>query len=296
MMDGRVKTLHPRVHGGLLALRDDVAHRMAMDQNGILPIDLLVVNLYPFEETLAADATRDEIVENIDIGGPAMLRAGAKNHAWVTVLADPDDYDALLEELDAHDGATTLAFRRRMAAQAYARTAGLRCRRRGLDGVRDSRALTPRRRSFGGTLAQELRYGENPHQRAAFYRDGSAGPASRAPPWHQGKDLSWNNFNDTDAAFELVSEFDPGDGPACVIVKHANPCGVARGATLIEAYRARLRLRPDLGLRRHRRAEPPARPRHRGGDRRDLHRGGDRPRGRGRARPGCSRPSPTCGC
>ena len=235
MMDGRVKTLHPRVHGGLLALRDNPEHAGAMQAHGILPIDLLVVNLYPFEATVARGADYDTAVENIDIGGPAMIRAAAKNHAFVTVLTDPQDYLPLLSELDAEDGRTRLAFRQRMAQIAYARTAAYDAAVSGwmADAIGQD---NPRRRAVAGTLAQTLRYGENPHQRAAFYTDGTNRPGVATARQLQGKELSWNNINDTDAAFELVAEFDPADGPACVIVKHANPCGVARGATLAEAY------------------------------------------------------------
>jgi phosphoribosylaminoimidazolecarboxamide formyltransferase/IMP cyclohydrolase len=206
-----------------------------MAAHGILPIDLLVVNLYPFEATVAGGAPYEDCVENIDIGGPAMIRAAAKNHAFVNVVVDVADYAALLAELAAHGGQTTLAFRRGLAQAAYARTAAY-----------DAAVSTwmaeaigtpePRRRAFAGTLRQSLRYGENPHQRAAFYTDGAARPGVATAVQWQGKELSYNNINDTDAAFELVSEFAPGDGPACVIVKHANPCGVARGETLAEAY------------------------------------------------------------
>ncbi|MFQ3252508.1 MAG: phosphoribosylaminoimidazolecarboxamide formyltransferase/IMP cyclohydrolase [Loktanella salsilacus] len=235
MMDGRVKTLHPMVHGGLLALRDDAGHVKAMDDHGIAPIDLLVVNLYPFEETVAKGGDYDDCIENIDIGGPAMIRAAAKNHAFVSTVVDVADYDALLAELAAHDGQTTLAFRQKLAQTAYART-----------GAYDAAVstwmagaielATPRRRAFAGELRQELRYGENPHQTASFYTDGTGRPGVATASQHQGKELSYNNINDTDAAFELVAEFDPADGPAVAIIKHANPCGVARGATLIEAY------------------------------------------------------------
>ncbi|WP_193143184.1 MULTISPECIES: bifunctional phosphoribosylaminoimidazolecarboxamide formyltransferase/IMP cyclohydrolase [unclassified Meridianimarinicoccus] len=235
MMDGRVKTLHPRVHGGLLALRDNDEHLEAMESHGIGAIDLLVVNLYPFEATVAAGADYDTCIENIDIGGPAMIRAAAKNHAFVSVVVDPQDYDALLAEMEAHDGETTYGFRQKLAQTAYARTAAY-------DATVSSwmaDALgepAPRRRAFAGTLAQTLRYGENPHQAAAFYTDGSSRPGVATARQHQGKELSYNNINDTDAAFELVAEFDPAEGPACAIIKHANPCGVARGATLAEAY------------------------------------------------------------
>ncbi|MBO6624460.1 MAG: bifunctional phosphoribosylaminoimidazolecarboxamide formyltransferase/IMP cyclohydrolase [Roseicyclus sp.] len=235
MMDGRVKTLHPNVHGGLLALRDNPDHQAALETHGIGAIDLLVVNLYPFEETVAKGSDYAECVENIDIGGPAMIRAAAKNHAFVTVIVDTQDYGALLTELGAHDGATPLAFRQLMARTAYARTAAYDAAVSGWMAAAHQ-DQTPYRRAFAGVLAQPLRYGENPHQHAAFYVDGSARPGVATAEQHQGKALSYNNINDTDAAFELVAEFDPADGPACAIIKHANPCGVARGATLAEAY------------------------------------------------------------
>ncbi|PYE84712.1 bifunctional phosphoribosylaminoimidazolecarboxamide formyltransferase/IMP cyclohydrolase [Pseudoroseicyclus aestuarii] len=233
MMDGRVKTLHPMVHGGLLALRGEDSHRAAMDEHGIGGIDLLVVNLYPFEATVARGADYDETVENIDIGGPAMLRAAAKNHAWVATVTDTEDYDALLEELDANEGATTYAFRQRLAQIAYGRTAAYDAAvSTWMAGAIGEAA--PRRRSVSATLAQGLRYGENPHQSAALYTDGSRPGVAQAAQ-HQGKALSYNNLNDTDAAVELVAEFGQ-DRPACVIVKHANPCGVALGETAAEAY------------------------------------------------------------
>ncbi len=235
MMDGRVKTLHPMVHGGLLALRDNNDHVAAMETHGIGAIDLLVVNLYPFEETVAKGADYNTCIENIDIGGPAMIRAAAKNHAFVSVVVDVEDYEPLLAELDANAGQTTLAFRQKLAQAAYARTgaydAAVSSWMAGAIGVD-----APRRRAVAGTLAQTLRYGENPHQSAAFYTDGSNRPGVATATQLQGKELSYNNINDTDAAFELVSEFDPAQGPACAIIKHANPCGVARGATLKEAY------------------------------------------------------------
>ena len=235
MMDGRVKTLHPAVHGGLLALRDKADHIEAMNRHGIDPIDLLVVNLYPFEATLARGADYDEMIENIDIGGPAMIRAAAKNHRFVTVMTDPADYDALLAELAANEGRTAYAFRQKMAQAAYARTATYDTAVSGWMAGAIGEAF-PRRRAFGGTLRQLMRYGENPHQAAAFYTDGSSREGVATARQHQGKELSYNNINDTDAAFELVSEIAADQGPACVIVKHANPCGVARGATLTEAY------------------------------------------------------------
>jgi len=235
MMDGRVKTLHPMVHGGLLALRDNADHQQAMQDHGIAAIDLLVVNLYPFEETVAKGADYETCVENIDIGGPAMIRAAAKNHGFVNVVVDVQDYENLLAELDANAGGTSLAFRQNLAQIAYARTgaydAAVSTWMAGALGNR-----TPRRRVVAGTLAQSLRYGENPHQEAAFYLDGAVREGVSTAKQHQGKELSYNNINDTDAAFELVAEFDPADGPAVAIIKHANPCGVARGASLAEAY------------------------------------------------------------
>ncbi|GAA6201465.1 bifunctional phosphoribosylaminoimidazolecarboxamide formyltransferase/IMP cyclohydrolase [Aquicoccus sp. SU-CL01552] len=237
MMDGRVKTLHPMVHGGLLALRDDPSHQAAMDTHLIAPIDLLVVNLYPFEETVAKGADYATCIENIDIGGPAMIRAASKNHAFVNVVVDVADYDALLAELDANDGQTSYGFRQKLALTAYSRTAAYDA----AVSAWMAEALeqpAPRRRAFAGTLAQTLRYGENPHQSAAFYTDGSNRPGVATAVQHQGKELSYNNINDTDAAFELVAEFAPEDTAACAIIKHANPCGVAKGATLLEAYKS----------------------------------------------------------
>ena len=236
MMDGRVKTLHPAVHGGLLALRDNPEHLAAMEEHGIGPIDLLVVNLYPFEQTVAQGADFDTCIENIDIGGPAMIRAAAKNHAFVTVITDVEDYEKLLGDMDQHGGATCPKFRRKRAQIAFARTAAYDAAvsnwMAGALGVE-----APRRRAFAGRLAQTLRYGENPHQKAAFYTDGTNRPGVATARQLQGKELSYNNINDTDAAFELVAEFDPAEGPACAIIKHANPCGVARATTLAEAYR-----------------------------------------------------------
>jgi len=237
MMNGRVKTLHPMVHGGLLALRDDADHRAAMEAHGIAPIDLLVVNLYPFEETVAQGADDATAIENIDIGGPAMIRAAAKNHAFVNVVVDVEDYAPLLAELDAHGGQTSYAFRQRLALTAYGRTAAYDAAVSTWMAEAQGEAA-PRRRTFGGTLAQTLRYGENPHQKAAFYVDGANRPGVATARQVQGKALSYNNINDTDAAFELVSEMDPVDGPACAIIKHANPCGAARGASQIAAYKA----------------------------------------------------------
>jgi phosphoribosylaminoimidazolecarboxamide formyltransferase/IMP cyclohydrolase len=235
MMDGRVKTLHPKVHGGLLAIRDDAAHAASMKEHGIAPIDLLVVNLYPFEATVAKGAAFDDCIENIDIGGPAMIRAAAKNHNDVAVVVDADDYPRLLDELKAHGGATTLALRKALAQKAYARTAAYDAAISNWF-ANELGETTPAYRAFGGKLLQPLRYGENPHQSAAFYRapDQRFGVATARQV--QGKELSYNNINDTDAAYECVAEFGAKQ-PACVIVKHANPCGVAEGASLVEAYR-----------------------------------------------------------
>jgi phosphoribosylaminoimidazolecarboxamide formyltransferase / IMP cyclohydrolase len=236
MMDGRVKTLHPKVHGGLLALRDNEEHLEAMRTHAIEAIDLLVVNLYPFEATVAKGADYDDCIENIDIGGPAMIRAAAKNHGFVTVVVDVEDYSAVLAELDANDDRTSLKFRQRQAQIAYGRTAAYDSAVSTwmADAIGEE---TPRRRTFAGTLAQGLRYGENPHQSAAFYLDGSNRPGVATAKQLQGKELSYNNINDTDAAFELVAEFAPAKGPAVAIIKHANPCGVAQGASLLEAYK-----------------------------------------------------------
>ena len=237
MMNGRVKTLHPAVHGGLLALRDNDDHVAAMDAHGIEAIDLLVVNLYPFEATVAQGADYDTCIENIDIGGPAMIRAAAKNHGFVNVVVDVEDYGPLLEELKANDGATSYAFRQKLALTAYSRTGAYDAAVSGwlADALDEN---SPRRRAIAGELAQTLRYGENPHQSAAFYKNGlDREGVATAKQW-QGKELSYNNINDTDAAFEMVAEFDPKDGPAVAIIKHANPCGVARGGSLLDAYKS----------------------------------------------------------
>ena len=243
MMDGRLKTLHPTVHGGLLAIRDNPEHAAAAQAHGIAPIDLLVVNLYPFEETAGRGAAFAECIENIDIGGPAMIRAAAKNHASVTVVVDPQDYDSVLESMRKNGGATTLDLRRVLAAKAYARTASYDAAIASWFADQGGERA-PMWRTVGGRLAQELRYGENPHQWAAFYRTSERRSGVATAVQHQGKELSYNNLNDTDAAFELVAEFDPQGGPAVAIIKHANPCGVALGATLAEAYRKALRCDP----------------------------------------------------
>ncbi len=244
MMDGRLKTLHPKVHGGLLAVRDNASHQSDAASHGIAPIDLLVVNLYPFEATVAGGGDWDHCVENIDIGGPAMIRAAAKNHAGVAVVVDTGDYDKLIDELKTHGGATTLGFRKSLAAKAYARTAAYD----GAIGAWFAEALgedSPKWRTFGGTLSSNLRYGENPHQSAAFYASGDQRPGVATAQQLQGKELSYNNLNDTDAAYELVAEFAAtGDAPAVAIIKHANPCGVAIGQSLAEAYVKALRCDP----------------------------------------------------
>ncbi len=239
VMDGRVKTLHPKVHGGLLAVRDNDAHRQAAETHGIAPIDLLVVNLYPFEETVARGADDAACIENIDIGGPAMVRAAAKNHGDVTVVIEPQDYAAVLAELAAHKGATTLALRQRLAAKAFARTAAYDAAISNWFAETLGDAAPPYR-AVGGRLIEALRYGENPHQAAAFYRTPEARFGVASARQVQGKQLSYNNINDTDAAYECVAEFHPGRTAACAIIKHANPCGVAEGASLVEAYRRAL--------------------------------------------------------
>ncbi|MBT5413075.1 MAG: bifunctional phosphoribosylaminoimidazolecarboxamide formyltransferase/IMP cyclohydrolase [Rhodospirillaceae bacterium] len=232
IMDGRVKTLQPSIHGGILARRDDAGHLAAMDDHGIAPIDLVVINLYPFEATVASGADEAACVENIDIGGPALIRAAAKNHAFVAVLTDPADYPAAIEEIAQHGGATSLALRKTLAAKAYARTAAYDAAIAAWFAQRQG-VTFPERLTLGGRLRQTLRYGENPHQKAAFYSDGSDRPGVATARQLQGKELSYNNLNDADAAFELVAEFEP---PAVAIIKHANPCGVAQAKNLAEAY------------------------------------------------------------
>ena len=237
MMDGRVKTLHPKVHGGLLAVRTNTAHTDAMRAHDILPIDLLVVSLYPFEATVAKGAGFEDCIENIDIGGPAMIRAAAKNHDDVAVIVDVADYAPLLDALKS--GGTSLDLRRKLAAKAYARTAAYDAAISNWFAAQLQDGA-PTFRAFGGTLAEALRYGENPHQQAAFYRTPEQRAGVATARQLQGKQLSYNNINDTDAAYECVAEFDPGKSAACVIVKHANPCGVAEGETLHDAYRKAL--------------------------------------------------------
>ena len=241
MMDGRVKTLHPKVHGGLLAVRDKAEHAASMAEHEIGAIDLVAVNLYPFEKTVASGASYDDIIENIDIGGPAMVRSAAKNHAYVTVVVDPADYPAVLEAIRA--GGVPFKLRQRLAAKAYARTAAYDSAisswfAREIDFPEVSY------RSFAGSLREAMRYGENPHQWAGFYSNGEDRRGVATARQVQGKTLSYNNINDTDAAFELVSEFDPAEVAAVAIIKHANPCGVAVGGNVISAYRDALQTDP----------------------------------------------------
>ncbi|HKF60238.1 MAG TPA: bifunctional phosphoribosylaminoimidazolecarboxamide formyltransferase/IMP cyclohydrolase [Dongiaceae bacterium] len=234
IMDGRVKTLHPKIHGGLLARRDSAEHRAAMSAHGIAPIDLLVSNLYPFEATVASGADEATCIENIDVGGPAMIRAAAKNHDFVAVVTSPADYAAIMEEMAAKQGALGIATRKRLAAAAFARTAAYDAAI--ASWMARAEPLAPRL-VLAGERRQMLRYGENPHQQAAFYATAEQRPGVASARQLQGKELSYNNLNDTDAAYELVAEF---QRPAVVIVKHANPCGAALGDDLASAYRRAL--------------------------------------------------------
>jgi len=243
IMDGRVKTLHPSVHGGLLAIRDDSEHQAAMKEHGITPIDLVIVNLYPFAETVNSGAAFADCVENIDIGGPAMIRASAKNHAYVTMITDPADYDALADCLAKNEGRLPLDFRRQMAARAFALTAAYDSAVAGWF-AREAGEEFPQKLGLSGNLVEVLRYGENPHQQAAFYKTGEQRTGIATAKQLQGKKLSYNNLNDTDAAFELVSEFDPADVAAIAIIKHANPCGVAVSNKLVDAYEKALACDP----------------------------------------------------
>lgn len=243
IMDGRVKTLHPSVHGGLLAIRDDADHQTAMQAHGITGIDLFCGNLYPFEDVVASGADYATGIENIDIGGPAMTRAAAKNHAYVTVVTDAADYADVIRALDENSGSAPLTLRKKLALKAFARTAAYDAAvSNWLADQLDE--PTPAHRAVGGTLAEVMRYGENPHQTAGFYKTGEKRAGVATANQLQGKTLSYNNINDTDAAFELVSEFDPERTSAVAIIKHANPCGVAEGASLKEAYLNALRCDP----------------------------------------------------
>jgi phosphoribosylaminoimidazolecarboxamide formyltransferase/IMP cyclohydrolase len=240
MMDGRVKTLHPKVHGGLLAVRDNPEHAASMEEHAIGAIDLVVVNLYPFEATVAKGAERNEIIENIDIGGPSMVRSAAKNHLYVTIVTDPADYATLLAELDATDGSTTYDFRRKLAGKAYAATAAYDSMISQWFAFADQGETFPETLAITGRRVTELRYGENPHQKAALYTPVGPHISGIAQGEQvQGKELSYNNYADADAAFELAAEF-KGQAPAVVIVKHANPCGVAQGSSLLEAWNGAL--------------------------------------------------------
>ena len=240
IMDGRVKTLHPKIHGGILGVRGNPEHERTMREQGIAPIDLVIVNLYPFEATVAGGADFETCIENIDIGGPALIRAAAKNHDHVVVVVEAEDYAAVMAEMNAHDGATTAGLRRKLAAAALARTGAY-------DGAiatwfaAQNGGTFPRRLAIGARLKQTLRYGENPHQTAAFYVSGESRPGVATAQQLQGKELSYNNINDTDAAFELVAEFKE---PAVAIIKHANPCGVATGTDIVSAYRRALACDP----------------------------------------------------
>jgi phosphoribosylaminoimidazolecarboxamide formyltransferase/IMP cyclohydrolase len=243
IMDGRVKTLHPKVHGGILARRDDKAHVKAMQDHQIEGIDMVVVNLYPFSETVQEGKDFNDCIENIDIGGPAMIRAAAKNHDHVAIVTDPQDYEKVLKDMETHDGGVSHHLRKKLAASAFALTATYDSHIAGwFTGQLDDTAAYPRRISFSGVLKQELRYGENPHQRAALYLTAdSQRPGAARASQVQGKELSYNNLNDTDAAFELVSEF---DAPAVAIIKHANPCGVAVCGDILSAYQKALSCDP----------------------------------------------------
>ncbi|MGB8314339.1 MAG: bifunctional phosphoribosylaminoimidazolecarboxamide formyltransferase/IMP cyclohydrolase [Aestuariivirga sp.] len=235
IMDGRVKTLHPKIHGGLLAVRNDAAHEKAKEANDINDIDLLVSNLYPFEETVAKHSGWNTTIENIDVGGPAMIRAAAKNHDRVTVVIGPADYALVLSELAAHGGNTTEATRRFLAAKAFARTAAYDAAIAQWFST-ELADPTPDYFATGGRRVQTLRYGENPHQTAALYSSPDLRKGVASAKQIQGKELSYNNINDTDAALDCLSEFRDEPESACVIVKHANPCGVAIGHSLLEAY------------------------------------------------------------
>lgn len=234
MMDGRVKTLHPTVHGGILSRRDNESHVKAQNDHNITDIDLVVVNLYPFVETVASGADYDTCIENIDIGGPAMIRSAAKNHEFVAIITDPQDYQVVLDDMKAHEGCTTFKTRQQLAANAYSMTATYDSNIDSWFAKQLNNDSFPRRISFSGTLKQSLRYGENPHQSAALYMvDGSTRVGAAHASQIQGKELSYNNINDTDAAYELVAEFDE---PTVAIIKHANPCGVASGKDVLSAY------------------------------------------------------------
>jgi len=243
IMDGRVKTLHPKIHGGLLSIRGNAEHEAARMTHGIANIDLLVVNLYPFERTVARNADWETTIENIDVGGPAMIRGAAKNHEGVTVVVEPEDYAKVLEEIKTGGGNTSLATRRTLAAKAFARTSAYDAAiSQWLFG--ELKMPTPDYFATGGKRIQALRYGENPHQTAALYSSPDRRKGLAAAIQVQGKELSYNNINDSDAALGCLIEFGASNEAVCVIVKHANPCGVAIGSSLVEAYRKALACDP----------------------------------------------------
>lgn len=252
IMDGRVKTLHPIIYGGLLAKQEDSTHATAMQAHNIVAIDLLVVNLYPFQATVAAGADYDSCVEQIDIGGPAMIRAGAKNHDRVTVLTEQADYARLLDALATHQNCVPFALRQELAQKAYAYTAAydaaitnwLAQQKTEQTKEKEQTETMPAFYLAGGRLRAHLRYGENPHQAAALYLDDSARVGAATAQQIQGKPLSYNNINDSDAAFDLVCEFDPSETAACAIIKHANPCGVAKADKLEQAFAKALQCDP----------------------------------------------------
>lgn len=244
IMDGRVKTLHPKIHGGLLAVRGNAEHEMALASHGIAPFGLLVANLYPFERTVAASPSWDEAIENIDVGGPAMIRAAAKNHHDVTVVVDPSDYGRVLNEIISGANQTSLDTRKTLAAKAFARTASYDAAISQWFGEQLGRPLENGYFATGGACLQSLRYGENPHQSSALFAAPGVACGITAARQVQGKELSYNNINDTDAALECLAEFGRSGDAACVIVKHANPCGVATGGSVLDAYRKALRCDP----------------------------------------------------
>ena len=239
MLDGRVKTLHPRVHGALLGSIDSDIHRAEMEEYNIQPIDLLIVNLYPFSETVASGSSYDTCIENIDIGGPAMLRAAAKNHKFVNVVTEVEDYQVLLTELEKNEGQTSFDFRRNLALAAYSRTASYDSAV--ANWFRNHATKKTKSYTLSGNLVQNLRYGENPHQTASFYKKDGNTFGVTSSIMIQGKELSYNNINDADAAINLALEFESEADAACVIVKHANPCGVAVGRTVKQAYLSALK-------------------------------------------------------
>ncbi|MHA1540074.1 MAG: bifunctional phosphoribosylaminoimidazolecarboxamide formyltransferase/IMP cyclohydrolase [Alphaproteobacteria bacterium] len=241
MMDGRVKTLHPMIHGGILNIRENEKHQTAVKEHGILSIDLVVINLYPFEETVAKGADFETCIENIDIGGPTMVRSAAKNFNDVAIITDVTDYAAIESELETNNGATSFAFRKVLSAKAFNKTAAYDTAISNWFATQDTEKKFPDALLLSGTKQADLRYGENPHQAAAFYTNGTKRAGVATAKQLNGKELSFNNLNDTDAAFELVAEFGT---PAVAIIKHANPCGVATAKTLVEAYKNALRCDP----------------------------------------------------